>query len=453
MERMDTRHTKDVNRPESDKAAHFGRSPVASQRRGEEAPELLAGYLGSIGRSKLLTPEEELDLGRRARAGDARARARLIEKNLRLVVSVAKRYRGMGLPFEDLIQEGNLGLMRAAERFDPELGNRYSTYATWWIRQAIGRAIEDKGRAIRLSAHAQGKVRKAVRTRNELFATLGREPTDEEVAERFGWTVGEVRTLSGLLPDVFSLDQLAGAEDDSAEFGELVEDDRASEVAEAVIREMENTRLQQSMVRMPARERHVLVRRYGLDDRPLQPWRNSATSWASPTSGYARSSATRSVVSEDDSCQSVAVEIRAAAKGRRPKKEPAMKTPSRRTSTPHHIICPACGSGELRPRGPKLAGCDYCSLSVQGAIFRTLEQIAALPDAQGAHACEECGHPEMRRLPDGVYHCPACGSEVLPLVNSLDATRTHFGWASAWDTRGRSQPSAHTSLHIYSEER
>src|SRR5829696_6416200 len=174
MERMDTRHTKDVSRPESDKAAHFGRSSVARQRLGEEAPDLLTGYLGRIVRGRLLTPEEELDLGRRARAGDAQARARLIEKNMRLVVSVAKRYRGMGLSFEDLIQEGNLGLMRAAERFDPELGNRFSTYAIWWIRQAIGRAIEDKGRAIRLSARTQDKVRQAARVRNELSATLRR---------------------------------------------------------------------------------------------------------------------------------------------------------------------------------------------------------------------------------------------------------------------------------------
>jgi RNA polymerase primary sigma factor len=186
---------------------------------------------------------------------------------LRLVVSVAKKYRGMGLPFEDVIQVGNLGLIKAAERFDPEMGNRFSTYATWWIRQAIGRAIEDKGRPIRLSAHVQGKVRKAASTRNELLATLGREPADEEVAERLEWTVDEVRTLSGMHLDVFSLDRLVGTEDGSAEFGEFVDDERASEVAEAVIREMENTRLQESMVGMSARERHVLVRRYGLDDR------------------------------------------------------------------------------------------------------------------------------------------------------------------------------------------
>ena len=132
-----------------------------------------------------------------------------------------------------------------------------------------------------------------------------------------------------------------------------------------------------------------------------------------------------------------------------------MKTPSRWTSRPRHIVCPACGSGELRPRGPQLvAGCDYCDLCVEGAVFRTLEQIAALPDAVGSHACEECGHPEMRCLPDGVYHCPACGSEVLPTETMLDLKRAHLGSISAWNTGGgRSHPGAHTSSRIYSEGR
>jgi RNA polymerase primary sigma factor len=268
MERVDTCRTEEATPPERDEESHPGRSSVANQSRvAEEAPSLLVGYLGRIGRGRLLTPEEELDLGHRAGAGDARARARLVERNLRLVVSVAKRYRGMGLPFEDLIQEGNIGLMKAAERFDPDLGNRFSTYAIWWIRQAIGRAIEDKGRAIRLPTHAQGKVRKAARTRNELSATLGREPAEEEVAERLGWTVGEVGAVSGLVVDVFSLDLPVGAEDDSTKLGEFIEDEQASEVPEAVIRGMENTQLKESMGEMSARERHVLVRRYGLDER------------------------------------------------------------------------------------------------------------------------------------------------------------------------------------------
>jgi RNA polymerase primary sigma factor len=266
MERLNTNHVNAGSPPVSDEVAPFGRFS-ANQRRGGETPELLTAYSVRIGRGTLLTPEEELDLGRRARAGDGRARARLIEKNLRLVVSVAKRYMGMGLPFEDLIQEGNIGLIKAVEKFDPELGNRFSTYATWWIRQAIGRAIADKGRTIRLPTRAQGKVRTAARTRNELSATLGREPADEEVAERLGWTVREARALSGLLVDVLSLDRPVGAEDGSAELNEFVEDEQASGMPEAVIRDMEKIRLKESIAEMPARERHVLVRRYGLDDR------------------------------------------------------------------------------------------------------------------------------------------------------------------------------------------
>ncbi len=126
----------------------------ASAGGGEpETPEVMAAYLARIGRGGLLTRDEEMDLSERARAGDDGARKRLVEKNLRLVVSVAKRYRGMGLPFEDLVQEGNVGLIKAVDRFDPGRGYRLSTYATWWIRQAVGRAISDKGRTIRVPVH------------------------------------------------------------------------------------------------------------------------------------------------------------------------------------------------------------------------------------------------------------------------------------------------------------
>src|SRR3954447_20094311 len=178
-----------------------------SPRTKEEAPELLPDYFARIDKGKLLTHEEEIDLSKRAKAGDKKARQRLIEKNLRLVISVAKKYRGMGLPFEDLIQEGNIGLMKAVEKYDPDRGWRFSTYATWWIRQGVQRAVADKGRTIRVPVHMGDKIRKMARAYNELSANLSREPTDEEVARRLEWTVDEVLDVKSAMPDATSLNQ------------------------------------------------------------------------------------------------------------------------------------------------------------------------------------------------------------------------------------------------------
>jgi RNA polymerase primary sigma factor len=235
-------------------------------QRTNEVPELLPGYFARIDKGELLSHQQEVHLSRRTKAGDQKARQKLIEKNLRLVVSVAKKYRGYGLPFEDLIQEGNIGLMKAVEKYDSERGFRFSTYATWWIRQAVQRAVADKGRIVRVPTHMGEKIRKLVRTQNQLSAELGREATDEEVAERLEWSADEVREVKEVVPDPMSLDRPLNTEEGASSLGSFIEDERASDTPGEVIREAEEAWLGEAVGGLPERHRLILVRRYGLDE-------------------------------------------------------------------------------------------------------------------------------------------------------------------------------------------
>ena len=222
-------------------------------------------YLKEIGNVPLLSTEEEVALAQRVEAGDESAKKQLIEANLRLVVSIAKKYVGRGMPFLDLIQEGNMGLMKAVDKFDYSKGFKFSTYATWWIRQAITRGIADTGRTIRVPVHMVETINKTLRMTRTLLQELGREPTPEEVAERLGVPVARVRAVLKISRDPVSLDTPIGEEVDS-HLGDFIEDDSALSPADSAAFSMLREELSTALESLTDRERQVVQLRFGLID-------------------------------------------------------------------------------------------------------------------------------------------------------------------------------------------
>jgi RNA polymerase primary sigma factor len=222
-------------------------------------------YLKEIGRVSLLSPEDELELAQRAKNGDENAKRRLAEANLRLVVSIAKRYVGRGMLFLDLIQEGNLGLIKAVEKFDYHKGFKFSTYATWWIRQAITRAIADQARTIRIPVHMVETINKLIRVSRQLLQTLGREPSAEEIAAEMGMSVERVREIIKIAQEPVSLETPIGEEEDS-HLGDFIEDQDAPAPADAASFRLLKEQLEEVLDTLTSREEKVLRLRFGLED-------------------------------------------------------------------------------------------------------------------------------------------------------------------------------------------
>ncbi|MGI5876680.1 MAG: RNA polymerase sigma factor RpoD [Dethiobacteria bacterium] len=222
-------------------------------------------YLKEIGKIALLTPEEEVDLAKRMEAGEEEAKRRLAEANLRLVVSIAKKYVGRGMLFLDLIQEGNLGLIKAVEKFDYRKGYKFSTYATWWIRQAITRAIADQARTIRIPVHMVETINKLIRVSRQLVQELGREPIPEEIANEMDISVERVREILKIAQEPVSLETPIGEEDDS-HLGDFIEDQDVQAPADAAAFELLREQLEDVLDTLTPREQKVLRLRFGLDD-------------------------------------------------------------------------------------------------------------------------------------------------------------------------------------------
>ncbi len=223
-------------------------------------------YLREIGKIPLLSPEEELDLAHRVLKGDKKAKDKMVEANMRLVVSIAKRYSGRGLDFLDLIQEGNTGLLRAVEKFDPEKGFKFSTYATWWIRQAITRAIADQARTIRIPVHMVETINKVLRTTRKLTTELNREPTNEEIAKELDMEVEKVEYVMKIKQDIASLDASVGrdGDDEDSVLGDFVEDEERESPEDSVATKILKEQLAEIISTLSEREQKIIKMRFGI---------------------------------------------------------------------------------------------------------------------------------------------------------------------------------------------
>ena len=254
---------------EADQERSFLSDPRGFQKRAqldltvEPSLDSLRLYLRSIGRVPLLTKEQEVELAQRIERGDMDAKQHMIEANLRLVVSIAKSYLGRGLTFLDLIQEGSMGLIRAVEKFDYRRGYKFSTYATWWIRQAVTRAIADKGRTIRIPVHMIEKLNRVNRAERQLIQSLGRDPSPEEISREVDLPVDEVRDILRISQQPISLERPVGDEDDS-ELGDFVEDMSEQSPFEQAAEHLRRENLRRALATLPQREREVIELRYGL---------------------------------------------------------------------------------------------------------------------------------------------------------------------------------------------
>ncbi|MEQ1848997.1 MAG: RNA polymerase sigma factor RpoD [Candidatus Peribacteraceae bacterium] len=314
-------------------------------------------YLSEIGRVPLIDGRKEVELARRIRKGDASAKQQLAEANLRLVVSIAKKYIGRGLSFLDLIQEGNIGLFRAVEKFDPERGFKFSTYATWWIRQAITRAIADQARTIRIPVHMVETINKLTHTQRRLVQELGREPTVEELAVEMEMDIKKVRHIQKISQDIISLEAPVGSEEDS-KLGDFIEDEEAVNPFDATNRQLRKENVHAMLEYLTPRERKIIEMRFGLKDGIGHTLEEVGKEF-NVTRERIRQIEAKVLQKLRDHPRSASIREHAGAT-----KPPSFATPSFLSGK----LCPECRKGSLVDivqAGKDFMKCDHCAYTIE----------------------------------------------------------------------------------------